>query len=121
MRGVCAAGLEAGAVVASEVVEARLVTQIEAWVEACSMRVCIIGITEHSRESKVWMAGIKPQQDELPRVTNYTASLQRYREYAATTLSTWPAMWGRAVQAALVQRQIPAVRRQTGHGGQVLG
>ncbi|KAJ9520044.1 hypothetical protein QJQ45_029982 [Haematococcus lacustris] len=38
MRGVCAAGLEAGAVVASEVVEARLVTQIEAWVEACSMR-----------------------------------------------------------------------------------
>ncbi|KAJ9517720.1 hypothetical protein QJQ45_004012 [Haematococcus lacustris] len=38
MRGVCAAGLEAGVVVASEVVEARLVTQIEAWVEACSMR-----------------------------------------------------------------------------------
>ncbi|GFH25911.1 hypothetical protein HaLaN_23955 [Haematococcus lacustris] len=39
------------------------------------------------------MAGIKPQQDELSQVTNYTASLQRYREYAATTLSTWPAMW----------------------------
>ncbi|KAJ9526699.1 hypothetical protein QJQ45_017548 [Haematococcus lacustris] len=38
MRGVCAAGLEAGAVVASEVVEARVVTQLEAWVEACSMR-----------------------------------------------------------------------------------
>ncbi|KAJ9529032.1 hypothetical protein QJQ45_007094 [Haematococcus lacustris] len=38
MRGVCAAGLEAGAVVASEVVEARLVTQLEAWAEACSMR-----------------------------------------------------------------------------------
>ncbi|KAJ9533435.1 hypothetical protein QJQ45_026486 [Haematococcus lacustris] len=38
MRGVCAAGLEAGAVVASEVVEARLVTQSEALVEACSMR-----------------------------------------------------------------------------------
>ncbi|KAJ9510691.1 hypothetical protein QJQ45_027679 [Haematococcus lacustris] len=38
MRGVCAAGLEEGAVVASEVVEARLVTQLEAWVEACSMR-----------------------------------------------------------------------------------
>ncbi|KAJ9533741.1 hypothetical protein QJQ45_026801 [Haematococcus lacustris] len=54
---------------------------------------CVIGITEHFRESKVWMAGIKPQQDELSQVTNYTASLQRYREYAATTLSTWPAMW----------------------------
>ncbi|KAL6752382.1 hypothetical protein V8C86DRAFT_3141185 [Haematococcus lacustris] len=38
MRGVCAAGLEAGAVVASEVVELRVVTQLEAWVEACSMR-----------------------------------------------------------------------------------
>ncbi|KAJ9531957.1 hypothetical protein QJQ45_003660 [Haematococcus lacustris] len=37
-QGVCAAGLEAGAVVASEVVEARVVTQLEAWVEACSMR-----------------------------------------------------------------------------------
>ncbi|KAL6754266.1 hypothetical protein V8C86DRAFT_3101281 [Haematococcus lacustris] len=32
MRGVCAADLEAGAV------EARLVTQLKAWVEACSMR-----------------------------------------------------------------------------------
>ncbi|KAJ9525712.1 hypothetical protein QJQ45_003480 [Haematococcus lacustris] len=51
------------------------------------------GITEHAKESKVWMAGIKPQQDELSQVTNYTASLQRYREYAAKTLSTWPAMW----------------------------
>ncbi|KAJ9523537.1 hypothetical protein QJQ45_007183 [Haematococcus lacustris] len=51
------------------------------------------GITEQAKESKVWMAGIKPQQDELSQVTNYTASLQRYREFAATTLSTWPAMW----------------------------
>ncbi|KAJ9522957.1 hypothetical protein QJQ45_023755 [Haematococcus lacustris] len=51
------------------------------------------GITEHAKEAKVWMAGIKPQQDELSQVTNYTASLQRYREYAATTLWTWPAMW----------------------------
>ncbi|KAJ9511299.1 hypothetical protein QJQ45_017099 [Haematococcus lacustris] len=51
------------------------------------------GITEHAKESKVWMAGIKPQQDELSQVTSYTASLQRYREYAATTLWTWPAMW----------------------------
>ncbi|GFH29783.1 hypothetical protein HaLaN_28504 [Haematococcus lacustris] len=40
------------------------------------------------------MAGIKPQQNELSQVTHYTASLQRYREFAATTLSTWPAMWG---------------------------
>ncbi|KAJ9518159.1 hypothetical protein QJQ45_010097 [Haematococcus lacustris] len=38
MRGVCAAGLEAGAVVASEVVELRVVTQLKAWVEACTMR-----------------------------------------------------------------------------------
>ncbi|KAL6751129.1 hypothetical protein V8C86DRAFT_3107490 [Haematococcus lacustris] len=51
------------------------------------------GITEHAKEAKVWMAGIKPQQDELSQVNNYTASLQRYREYAATTLWTWPAMW----------------------------
>ncbi|KAJ9521953.1 hypothetical protein QJQ45_024827 [Haematococcus lacustris] len=46
------------------------------------------GITEHAKVSKVWMAGIKPQKDELSQVTNYTASLQRYREYAATTMST---------------------------------
>ncbi|KAJ9512595.1 hypothetical protein QJQ45_018900 [Haematococcus lacustris] len=51
------------------------------------------GITEHAKVSKVWTAGIKPQHDLLSQVTNYTASLQRYREYAATTLSTWPAMW----------------------------
>ncbi|KAJ9514392.1 hypothetical protein QJQ45_012389 [Haematococcus lacustris] len=51
------------------------------------------GITEHAKVFKVWMAGIKPQQDELSQVTNYTASLQRYQEYVATTLATWPAMW----------------------------
>ncbi|MGQ3136904.1 hypothetical protein, partial [Phenylobacterium sp.] len=51
------------------------------------------GITEHAKESKAWMAGIKPQQDELSQVTNYTVSLQRYRQYASTTLTTWPAMW----------------------------
>ncbi|KAJ9519915.1 hypothetical protein QJQ45_014645 [Haematococcus lacustris] len=51
------------------------------------------GITEHANESKVWMAGIMPQHDELSQVTNYTVSLQRYRQYAATVLTTWPAMW----------------------------
>ncbi|KAJ9528074.1 hypothetical protein QJQ45_005736 [Haematococcus lacustris] len=51
------------------------------------------GITEHAKESKVWTADIKPQHDLLSQVTNYTASLQRYREYADTTLVTWPAMW----------------------------
>ncbi|GFH06114.1 uncharacterized protein HaLaN_00690, partial [Haematococcus lacustris] len=51
------------------------------------------GITEQAKVSKVWMAGIKPQQDELSQVTNYTASLQRYQEYVATMLATWPAMW----------------------------
>ncbi|KAL6760461.1 hypothetical protein V8C86DRAFT_2552638 [Haematococcus lacustris] len=44
MRGVSAAGLEAGAVVPSEVVEARLVTQIEAWVEACSKRALLASL-----------------------------------------------------------------------------
>ncbi|KAL6752947.1 hypothetical protein V8C86DRAFT_3103802 [Haematococcus lacustris] len=39
------------------------------------------GITEHAKVSKVWMAGIKPQKDELSQVTNYTASLERYREF----------------------------------------
>ncbi|KAL6752370.1 hypothetical protein V8C86DRAFT_2439284 [Haematococcus lacustris] len=48
---------------------------------------------EHAKESKVWTAGIKPQQDLQSQVFNYTASLQRYREYADTTLVTWPAMW----------------------------
>ncbi|GFH28174.1 uncharacterized protein HaLaN_26618, partial [Haematococcus lacustris] len=43
--------------------------------------------------SKVWIAGIKPQKNEQSQVTNYTASMQRYREYADTMLSTWPAMW----------------------------
>ncbi|GFH08762.1 uncharacterized protein HaLaN_03780 [Haematococcus lacustris] len=57
------------------------------------------GITEYAKESKVWMAGIQPQQDELSQVTNYTASLQRYREYADTTLATWPAMWAELSKA----------------------
>ncbi|GFH23889.1 uncharacterized protein HaLaN_21581, partial [Haematococcus lacustris] len=39
------------------------------------------------------MAGIKPEHAVLSQVTNYTASLQRYREYVAMTLVTWPAMW----------------------------
>ncbi|KAJ9510400.1 hypothetical protein QJQ45_015866 [Haematococcus lacustris] len=51
------------------------------------------GITEHAKVSKAWMAGIQPEHNVLSQVTNYTASLQRYRQYAATTLETWPAMW----------------------------
>ncbi|GFH13262.1 uncharacterized protein HaLaN_09107 [Haematococcus lacustris] len=39
------------------------------------------------------MAGIKPQQDLLSQVSNYTVSLERNREYADTTLVTCPAMW----------------------------
>ncbi|KAJ9523786.1 hypothetical protein QJQ45_019982 [Haematococcus lacustris] len=69
------------------------------------------GITEQAKESKVWMADIKPQQDELSQVTNYTASLQRYREYADTTLATWPAMWAELSKRALVQRQVPATAK----------
>ncbi|KAJ9509413.1 hypothetical protein QJQ45_001868 [Haematococcus lacustris] len=34
-----------------------------------------------------------PEHDVLSQVTNYTASLQRYREYVAMTLVIWPAMW----------------------------
>ncbi|KAJ9522416.1 hypothetical protein QJQ45_008282 [Haematococcus lacustris] len=43
--------------------------------------------------SKAWMAGIQHEHAVLSQVTNYTASLQRYREYVAMTLVTWPAMW----------------------------
>ncbi|KAJ9534020.1 hypothetical protein QJQ45_002025 [Haematococcus lacustris] len=49
--------------------------------------------TQHAKTSKAWMAGIQPEHDVLSQVTNYTASLQRYREYVAMTLVTWPAMW----------------------------
>ncbi|KAL6760376.1 hypothetical protein V8C86DRAFT_3090038 [Haematococcus lacustris] len=51
------------------------------------------GITQHAKTSKAWMAGIQPEHDVLSQVTNYTASLQRYREYVAMTLVTLPAMW----------------------------
>ncbi|GFH06327.1 uncharacterized protein HaLaN_00937, partial [Haematococcus lacustris] len=51
------------------------------------------GITQHAKTSKAWMASIQPEHDVLSQVTNYTASLQRYREYVAMTLVTWPAMW----------------------------
>ncbi|KAJ9508678.1 hypothetical protein QJQ45_027968 [Haematococcus lacustris] len=44
------------------------------------------GITQHAKTSKAWMAGIQPGHDVLSQVTNYTASLQRYQEYAAMTL-----------------------------------
>ncbi|KAJ9520657.1 hypothetical protein QJQ45_007455 [Haematococcus lacustris] len=40
-----------------------------------------------------WMAGIQPEHAVLSQVTNYTDSLQRYREYVAMTLVTWPARW----------------------------
>ncbi|KAJ9523460.1 hypothetical protein QJQ45_007153 [Haematococcus lacustris] len=48
------------------------------------------GITDHA---KVWMAGIRPQQDALSQVTNSTASLQRYQLYVDAVLAAWPAMW----------------------------
>ncbi|KAJ9509185.1 hypothetical protein QJQ45_001674 [Haematococcus lacustris] len=51
------------------------------------------GITQHAKVSKAWMAGIQPEHAVLSQVTNYTASLQRYREYVAMTQVTWPAMW----------------------------
>ncbi|KAJ9525901.1 hypothetical protein QJQ45_009226 [Haematococcus lacustris] len=51
------------------------------------------GITQHAKVSKAWMAGIQHEHAVLSQVTNYTASLQRYREYVAMTLVTWPAMW----------------------------
>ncbi|GFH15718.1 hypothetical protein HaLaN_11999 [Haematococcus lacustris] len=66
MRGVSAAGLEAGAVVPSEVVEARLYAQLVLWVEACSRRALLASLL---------------------------LALMRYREYVAMTLVTWPAMW----------------------------
>ncbi|KAJ9507048.1 hypothetical protein QJQ45_004672 [Haematococcus lacustris] len=51
------------------------------------------GITQHAKTSKAWMAGIQHEHAVLSQVTNHTASLQRYREYVAMTLVTWPAMW----------------------------
>ncbi|KAJ9509906.1 hypothetical protein QJQ45_011494 [Haematococcus lacustris] len=50
-------------------------------------------ITQHAKVSKAWMAGIQPEHAVLSQVTNYTASLQRYREYVAMTLVTWPSRW----------------------------
>ncbi|KAL6761947.1 hypothetical protein V8C86DRAFT_3131194 [Haematococcus lacustris] len=44
MRGVSAAGLEEGAVVPSEVVEARLYDQLVLWVEACSKRALLASL-----------------------------------------------------------------------------
>ncbi|KAJ9523486.1 hypothetical protein QJQ45_007218 [Haematococcus lacustris] len=51
------------------------------------------GITQHAKESKVWMAGIRPQQDALSQATNHTASLERYQLYVDAVFATWPAMW----------------------------
>ncbi|KAJ9508846.1 hypothetical protein QJQ45_028162 [Haematococcus lacustris] len=51
------------------------------------------GITQHAKVSNAWMAGIQPAHVVLSQVTNYTASLQRYREYVAMTLVTWPDRW----------------------------
>ncbi|KAJ9530852.1 hypothetical protein QJQ45_028827, partial [Haematococcus lacustris] len=60
------------------------------------------GITEHAKESKVWMAGIKPQQDELSQVTNYTASLQRFRLYGGKQ-RTVAKFWAETVKGARVR------------------
>ncbi|KAJ9510352.1 hypothetical protein QJQ45_015824, partial [Haematococcus lacustris] len=51
------------------------------------------GITQHAKTSKAWMAGIQAEHDVLSQVSHNTTSLQRYREYGAMTLVTWPAMW----------------------------
>ncbi|KAJ9530167.1 hypothetical protein QJQ45_023446 [Haematococcus lacustris] len=70
------------------------------------------GITEHAKVSKAWMTVIKPRQDELSQVTNYTASLQRYRQYAATTLATWPAMWAELSKPRLSNARFRLYRRK---------
>ncbi|KAL6764677.1 hypothetical protein V8C86DRAFT_3083672 [Haematococcus lacustris] len=59
------------------------------------------GITEHAKESKAWMAGIKPQLDEMSQVINHTVSLQRYRQYADTVLANWSDMWAELSKAKL--------------------
>ncbi|KAJ9506846.1 hypothetical protein QJQ45_023147 [Haematococcus lacustris] len=46
-----------------------------------------IGITEQAKEAKAWMAGIQPEHVVLSHVTNYTASLRQYQEYAAMTMT----------------------------------
>ncbi|KAJ9517233.1 hypothetical protein QJQ45_009151 [Haematococcus lacustris] len=53
----------------------------------------LTAFTQHAKVSKAWMAGIQPAHVVLSQVTNYTASLQRYRVYVAMTLVTWPDRW----------------------------
>ncbi|GFH12554.1 hypothetical protein HaLaN_08266 [Haematococcus lacustris] len=59
------------------------------------------------------MAGIKPQLDEMSQVTNYTVSLQRYRQSADTVLANWPDMWAELSKAKSFRRPllflIPAI------------
>ncbi|KAJ9529226.1 hypothetical protein QJQ45_007884 [Haematococcus lacustris] len=110
MSGVSAAGLEEGAVMPSEVVEARLYQQLVLWVEACSKRALLasllLGLMVRGCFTRVTVLGdglelleeIPAEDTDIPNFAErnlylYTASLQRYREYAAMTLVTWPAMW----------------------------
>ncbi|KAJ9515231.1 hypothetical protein QJQ45_002360 [Haematococcus lacustris] len=70
-------------------------------------------ITENAKESKVWMAGMKPQQDELSQVTNYTASLQRYREFRlyGGKQRTVAKFWAETVKGARVRCNSAATGR----------
>ncbi|GFH10142.1 uncharacterized protein HaLaN_05403 [Haematococcus lacustris] len=200
MRGVSAAGFEAGAVVPSEVVEARLYAQLVLWVEACSKRALLAslllglmvrdsftrvtvladgqelleelpavdapipdfternlflklgrglpppgihsapcaavenvlivesvwqrslsagqyyrqsGITQHAKTSKPWMAGIQHEHAVLSQVTNYTASLQRYREFRlyGGKQRTVAKFWAETVRGAMVRCNSAATGR----------
>ncbi|KAJ9510421.1 hypothetical protein QJQ45_015914 [Haematococcus lacustris] len=90
MRGVCAAGLEAGAVVASEVVEARVVTQLEAWVEACSMR-ALLGSLLLGLAVRGWFTRVRVLPDGQEVFEEIPAEL--------AALLSWPAMWAEMSKA----------------------
>ncbi|KAJ9522341.1 hypothetical protein QJQ45_008183 [Haematococcus lacustris] len=71
------------------------------------------GITEHAKESKAWMAGIKPQLDEMSQVINHTVSLQRYRQYADTVLANWPDMWAELSKANSFRPWLPPAKERS--------
>ncbi|KAJ9519926.1 hypothetical protein QJQ45_014658, partial [Haematococcus lacustris] len=71
------------------------------------------GITQHAKVSKAWMAGLQAEHTVLSQVTNYTASLQRYREFRLYRYKqrTVARFWAETVRGARVRCNSAATGR----------
>ncbi|KAJ9517975.1 hypothetical protein QJQ45_004362 [Haematococcus lacustris] len=126
---------EAGAVVASEVVEARVVTQLEAWVEACSMR-ALLGSLLLGLAVRGWFTRLRglpdgqevfeeiPAEDAfIPNLADRNMYLQLIRglpppgrRSSQPSMSSGPAGWLHPVRSMATRSRIRGLMCSTSNG-----